>query len=337
MLSLIRNGPKIIILESHRIGELKDYLKSKFNTLDTGVNKALEHANETSTVIFFTKEMKEIIRLQDIVDVLVIYNLSDIILSSLFNEKKYDFISKIRIAPRIIVMKTFGDILKVINEVRNDYKGIEGSFESLLEENNNGTVITFTESNINKPLSLENIHEKALYVNKKFPELIKDLKIHDLKYLNIGLDKKDWYELKIKIYDSYGEYSLHYKRLIKVIEELDLGIVLGERWGTDTALVFLSVEVYSIRFFTFYDPEYVKKILLGLEHLEDGTRIVDIDLFHKKKKIHWSDLRERKGRTRMDLSSIYRQGIFSKLNTEIIEELLEFEREIVKGREKNSS
>ncbi|QXM06300.1 hypothetical protein [Crassaminicella indica] len=332
MFSIVRSGPKIFILESSCIHEAIEYFKNHFNAFQCNIDTAFEKSNEDNIVILLTDKMKETIYLTDIKDILVVKCEIEVVLSHILNNKKYNLISCLRIAPRIIMMRYFGDIEKVINELKKDYNAQIGTFDEILEKNNKGTVIAFTKNSLNTPISLSSIYENSLFIHKNYSTLIKDLNIHDLKYLNIGLDNKDWYELHIKIYDSYGEYALHYKRLIHIMESLELGLILGESWGTDAATIFYSVGVYRIRFFTFYDPQYIKKILLGLEYLEDDTRIVDLDLYHKRRKIHWSDLKNREKKDKISLSKLYRNHIISKLEKNSLEELFALEKKILTTR-----
>ncbi|QZY56375.1 hypothetical protein [Crassaminicella profunda] len=332
MFSIIRSGPKILILESCYIHEVINYFKNHFDAFQCNMDTAFEKSNEDNIVILLTEKMKDLLNLTDIKNILVLKGEVETVLSHILNNKKYDFISCSRIAPRIIIMRYFGDIEKVVNEVKEDYNGHIGTFDEILEKNNKGTVIAFTKNPLNHPISLSNIYEKSLLIHGNYSTLMKDLRIHDLKYLNIGLDNKDWYELHIKIYDSYGEYALHYERLVHIMENLQLGLILGESWGTDAATIFYSVGIYRIRFFTFYEPSYIKKMLLGLEYLDDGTRIVDLDLYHKRRKFYWSDLKNREKKDKISLSKIYREKILSTLEKDSLEELFALEKKILNTR-----
>lgn len=235
-------------------------------------------------------------------------------------------------APRIIIMKTFGNTDKVIEQLVKDYQGKVGDFNEILENTNQGTVIIFTQKKIGEPISISDLHGRSVHINSDYPRVMRELKIHDLKYLNMGFDNKDWYELVIKIYDSYGKYMLHYQRLLKVLEHLEVGFILGEAWGKDAATVFLSVGVYRIRFFTYYEPKDIKKILLGLEYLDDGTRIVDLDLYHKRRKIYWTDVMQKKVKDKEELSKIHRDEIFSQLSDTTKKEIIEMEKKILATR-----
>lgn len=332
MFSIVRSGPKILILKSNHINEVINYLQNDFDASRCNIENALENSNDDSIIILLTKKMKETIKFTDVDNILIIKGEMDTMLSHILNNKKYDLISYSRIAPRIIIMRSFGDTEKMLNAIKNDYNSQIGILNEILEENNNGTIIAFTKNSLNKSISISDFYEKSLFVEQNYATIIKDLSINDLKYLNIGLDKKDWYELHIKIYDSYGAYFLHYQRLVKIIEKLELGLILGEDWGKDAATIFYSVEIYRIRLFTFYDPIYIKKILLGLEYLDDGTRIVDFDLYYKRKKLHSSDLRNKEMNDKIALSKKFRKEIQANLETTALKEMYNFEKQILSTR-----
>ncbi|WP_053957670.1 hypothetical protein [Inediibacterium massiliense] len=332
MLSLVRSGPKILVLGSNHVHEIISYCKKMFEGYVCDIDTAFEKSNDQFTIVLLTEKSKQILHLTDIENILVLKENIENILNKMLNDKMYDKISYSRIAPRIIVMRCFGNTQKILDQIKEDHYGSIGTFHKMLEEHNHGVVIVFTTKPLHKPIGLCDLYDKSLFIQQNYPSLIQDLRIHSLKYLNIGLDNKDWYELHIKIYDSYGEYLLHYERLFKVMEDLELGLILGESWGTDAATIFYSVGIYRIRFFTFYEPKVIKKILLGLEYLEDGTRIVDLDLYHKRKKIHWSDVREKNIKDKITLSNKFRKEIFSNLKQETCNQVLVLEEKIKNTR-----
>lgn len=332
MLSIFRSGPKVIIIESSLVELVRNCLVDDFQAERHDIDTAFEKSTENTTIIFLTNKRKDVIKPVDVRDVLFFQNQAESILCRIINDKKYDIVSSARIAPRTIIMKTFGNTDKVIDQIVHDYDAKVGDFIEILENNNKGTIIAFTQRQLNEPVNLSDLHARSILIDKDYPSVMRKLKIHDLKYLNIGFDNKDWYELIIKIYDSYGEYMLHYQRLLKILEHLEVGFILGEAWGKDAATVFLSVGVYRIRFFTYYEPKDIKKILLGLEYLEDGTRIVDFDLYHKRRKVYWTDVMKKKVKNKEELSSIYRGEIFSQINDKVKEEVFEMEKQILDTR-----
>jgi hypothetical protein len=252
----------------------------------------------------------------------------DYVLIEILNNFDAYGIIKTRLTPKLIVMKSIGDFELFFNSVKNDINAVEESTYNMFDNHSRGTFIAFSNTSINYPVAFSDLNNKILYTDDDYTDVIKILRTRNLKYLNSGVKNQDWYELKIKIYDSYGHYDLHYKRLMYVLDKLDYGLVLGESWGTDAATVFLSVGVYKVRLFTFLDPLEIKKLLVALEFLEDGTRVVDYDLYLKRKKIHWDDLRTKQLSTRDAINNHYHNEIYSILSDSEKEELKIMEDDI---------
>ncbi|PAB56816.1 hypothetical protein [Anaeromicrobium sediminis] len=331
MLSIVRSGPKTLVIETNNLKKLSHFLKDDLRGVPYDRDTASTLADDNSSIAFLTTKMKDVVTVADVDYILLIPKDIEKVLSTIISHNKSHLIASLRIAPKIIMMKYLGDVEKTIESISNDYKGIIGTFDEIMEAHTNGVVISFTKENLSSPVSLSNIYDKAVYVKGNFNHILKSLHKKSLKYLNIGMGNKDWYELTIKIYDSYGQYKLHYERLLHIIENLELGLVLGESWGTDAATIFYTVGIYRVRLVTFYPPEYIKKILLGLEYLEDGKRIIDLDLFYKRKKVHWDELRTKEIKKKTDLSKKFREKILDKLKENDRDVLFQYEKEILKN------
>ncbi|MGI6226434.1 MAG: hypothetical protein ACOYJ1_09285 [Peptococcales bacterium] len=333
MLPLIRRGPKILIIESGEPKQLIGCFNDLFQTLPCTFEEAFENSTEDHTIIFIVEKLTDIVHHDEVKYFYLIHEDCDVVLCTILNKKICSCVNRARIAPRTLIMRAFGDLGKVIQELKKNYgSSTTGSFLEMWDQHNSGTILALTHSPLNQKLSLCELYPVTLFIERKYSELRRDLGIHGLKYLNQGLNNSHWQELEIKIYDQYEEYILHYERLIKIIEFLELGIILGESWGQDTALIFNVIEVYRIHFFTFHDPQYIKKILLGLEYLEDETRIVDFDLFYRRKKISWTDIKQEITKNKRVLSKKYRKEIFDKLNPEQKAQIIELEKKIIATR-----
>jgi hypothetical protein len=66
------------------------------------------------------------------------------------------------------------------------------------------------------------------------------------------------------------------------------------------------------------EPNEIKKILLALEYLENGERIVDFDVYYKRKKLHWEDIRKANIKKRSTLSLHYRHELYKQLEKDSI-------------------
>lgn len=336
MFSIIRRGPKSLIIESNNVLEVKRYLSKNFNaSRKCDLKSAFQQANEECTIIFIVEKAKDIINSKECLDIFIIQEEPDVILCRVLNNDIKKYITYSRIAPRIIFMRVFGDLNKIIEKIEEDNKEryVKGDVINILENyNDKGTIVAFTDKPLRKTFNVSDIYKEALYIEEKYSTLIRKMRTDALRYLNAGLDNKDWYEIEIKIYDIYGAYNLHYDRLLKILEGLELGVILGESWSKDYPRLFMAVGVYRVRFFTFYDPKYIKKILVGAEFLEDGMRIIDYDVYYNRKKINWTDVIENNLRSKNLLSEKYRKEILNKIQKSDLDDIKLLESEIIKTR-----
>jgi hypothetical protein len=242
-----------------------------------------------------------------------------------FINSEYRIIERIRQTPQMAVLKTVGDIQKVIEKLLMDINGVRSAFSEVHKGRFKGSYVCFTEENIDKTLDFREFYPECIYTEMNFNDLISHLSKYSLKYVNVGLENKDWYELSIKIYDSYGRFKEQYNRLAYIIDVLNMGLIAGESWGRDVATMFLSVGIYKIKLFTYINPIEIKRVLVALEYDLDGKRLVDYDLFHRKKKIHW-DLVKFEGINRKVENGIKaREVLEGKLTQEQIEKLRKME------------
>ncbi|CDF58681.1 hypothetical protein [Thermobrachium celere] len=332
MLSLFRLGPKMIVIGSEKPEEFTNLLLSNFEAVKTSIVDALNTSYENSTIVFITKPGIKIAHIKDIIATIYINLSADEFYTTLINKRLYDHINDIRSAPGMLIMRTQGDKDKIISSVAYEYKAnMYSIFESLDNGSSNQTIIFFTDRPLNSRLTLNSFETTALLIDENINTVSTKMRTQALRFLNEGLVDRNWYEVKIRIYDRYSEYDLHYKRLSVALDNLDIGLILGESWTKDTPRFLLSVLVYQVKLFTLLPPTEIKKILLGLEYADDGTRIVDLDLIYKNKKIDWTDVKIN-NMERKELGMMFRQEILNSLNNESKKKLLDLENVILNTR-----
>lgn len=333
MISLVRKSTKYLIIETNDLEGMDKYLLKNFSALKSNVHTVSAQSNEDYTVLYLTDDIKKpsIISVTSCV-YLIALDL-DSILASIINEKTYDIIKSVKIAPRFIIFRTFGDINKIIYSILKDYDGkVSDMIKTAYNLNLNCSLIGFTDKPLNRNLGLEDFYEKCLQIDYNTKSLYRNLKMNALRYLNEGLSNKKWYEMEIRIYDIYNAYPFHYRRLMHVIEHLELGIVLGESWTKDYPFVLMPVGVYSLKFFTFFEPAYIKRIMMGLEQNDNGLRLCDIDVYYNRKKLSWREFAKGKDKTKEGTRQDFRKNFIEMLSPESAKYILEIESETIKGR-----
>lgn len=335
MLNLVRGSCKVIILESHDLSQLKSFIHRSQTVLKDGLytpkllNDIFSISNEGNTVVVVTDKISEKVREADMLYLFLLKDELEGLLATISNSSiGKPIVNKVKLSPRIILLRAIGDIERVIEQVTKDVNGVTLPTSHAQDNVATGTLIYFSGNALHKATHLNTTYETCVYTTTSYYSVFRYLRNQNLKYLNIGIDNTDWYELKIKIYDAYGHFDLHYNRMRYIFEKLEMGMILGETWGTDIASVFQTVGIYKVRFFTFKKPLEIKKILVGLEYLEDGERICDYDLYWKRKKYHWDQVRTEDAKGKTELGIYYRQGIMSQLNHSEQVKMATMEKEI---------
>lgn len=333
MISLVRKSTKYLIIETNNLVKMDNYLIENFNALKSNVHTVSAQSNEDYTVLYLTDDINKPSIISDKSCVYLISSDLDSILSDIINEKTYSLIKNVKIAPRFIIFRTFGDVNKIIYSILKDYDGkISDMIETAYNLDLSCSLIGFTDKPLNRNLGLNDFYEKCLQIDYNTKSLYRNLKMNALRYLNEGLANKNWYEMEIRIYDIYNAYPFHYRRLMHIIEHLELGIVLGESWTKDYPFVLMPIGVYSLKFFTFFEPSYIKGIMMGLEHDDEGVRLCDLDVYYNRKKLSWREFAREKGSTKESTRQTFRKKLIDMLSPESAKYILEIEKETLNSR-----
>lgn len=332
MISLIRKSSKQLVIETYDTNAIENYFINTLNAFKSSFYTIFSKTNEDYTIIYITDDLSKPAILCKDTQVYMLPLDSDEILCRITNDNKHHLIKSLRVAPRPIIIRYFGNLDKIIYSILKDYEGKIGSInESALNFELTDSIIAFTDKSLSRNISLDDMNEKCVLVHKPFKELYRNLKLNLLRYLSDGLENKNWFEFDIRIYDIYNAYHLHYRRLRHVLDNLELGLILGENWSRDHAVMLMTVGVYSIKFFTLHDPKYIKKILMGLEVSSDNKRLCDYDIYYGKKKISWVEFAQDRKESRLDVAARCRKELIDMLPPSSIEYINNIEKEIMKN------
>lgn len=336
MISLVRNGSRSIYITTRKMDSLIDFLKSNLNAEEIDIQIIQDRSREYQTIVFIADKPMDSNDRSQVVKSLIIPEEPINVLSNLITNHKSDVIDSIRPGANFVIMRSSGDLDKVVSAMEKDLGGKIITYDDYIKNDNSKyTIIGLTEKPLSKGIVASDFNDKFLMVEGEYGRIKKEIRMQALRYLNIGISHKDWNEIEIRIYDMYGAYNLQYDRMMEAFDDLDIGLVLGESWSKDYPKAMLAVQVYRIRFFTFKDPFELKKMLFGLEYLEDGTRIVDYDVYFKNEKLSWNKDLTRKERFAIDrkqMAKDARKELFDKLSKDTLEEIKRLEDEIVKSR-----
>jgi len=284
---LIRMGPRFLFIRTECTDEVTKFLEEKLSGKTMDIWKAIEEASDNSTICFMTGINSEKTRVEDARRIVLVNEASTIILGSIINNRMSHLLNRVDLGPALVVMRIAGDERKIIERLKEMLSGKEVELlEGISLGEKDDTIIAFTNKAINGPVPPNDFVENKLLIPKPIREVQQILRTEALRIITQALEDSQWYELRINIYDSYGRYEEHYRRLMFIFSKLEIGMILGESWTKDYAVMLFSVLTYQVRLFTFYTPYEIKKLLMALEYTTDGNRLVDFDLYYKNKKIH---------------------------------------------------
>ncbi|MZQ97790.1 MAG: hypothetical protein GT601_08930 [Acidaminobacter sp.] len=334
MVSLLRNGPRMLYIGTTKRFEFINFLIEKFQAEILDVDVVFDRSDEFNTIIYLFSDLKPSVNKSDVKDTLLIRKDVAHVLCQLIQNENATLIQAIRPAPQTILMRAIGDMEKMLLNIQKDFGGKIGSFNYCVESGcAASTIIGLTDKPLSRSAKFSDMYHNFLRLDQDYATLHRDLTMDAYRYLNSSMDNKEWHEFEIRIYDVYGAFQLHYQRLIEVLDSLELGIVIGESWSKDYPKFLFPVEVYSVHFLTFVEPKVFKQILLGLEHLSDGERIVDYDLYIKNKKVYWREALQNKTNINRETESLKaRSEVYGRLDQKTKAELAVLEQKILGTR-----
>lgn len=327
MLSLVRGGFHALFL---RVGG-GQIIREMIETFDLSLSswkKVYEEAGEDETVIIVSQKgiprgRPQLFRTEAP---------PCAILAFLLNSSCKDQVLRVKILPRGILFRVTGNYRSTIEEIRRDFNAESSRKGNLLWWTHPTRVaIAFTCRNLNRSIAPSDLVEDILYVNMPYEKLLPQLRNRALEYFNEARGGADWNAYEIHVYDAYERYDIHAERLRSVLDDLEMGFVLGEGWGKDYARILMPVKVYRFRLFSFLSPGKIKETLMGLEFDGEGKRLVDIDIYQGKQKIAWQTLGRDMGLSHSETGRICREKLLLELSPQTLLRLRHCEEELSKA------
>jgi len=314
---LVRTGPRFLFLWNNDREKLLSLLEKEYSSERKPLDQAIEESGEGDTIVFALEKDEE----KELVDGSTPVLLSDIgssplLVSILNSQHLQENIKKAELGPGLLVMKAPPPGEKILEKVRSEYDAFPTALqEAIIKGDSNWSVLGFTDRPLSRPLSTSDLLQDTLLIKKNVPELYQELRRQAVKYLTEELEEGEWRELKINIYDSLERYNIHYERVTTVIEDFEVGFILGETWSVDHPFVLMSVPVFQVQLFTYLSPKEVKRIMMSLEYDDQGNRVADLDLYFQKKKVEWGGVEKGRKTSRLDIALAYRDKYMPSLTT----------------------
>ncbi len=323
----IRHGPRFLFLRSAEPEKLARVCRGAFDAAAYSFDEALARSDEDTTLVFLTPPGLTKTRVSDALTILLAPVAASIVLTTLFQRGVAGLLENAHLGPGSIILRVIGGGAGVVEELAERYAGACDDFEGLIEAGDvDDTIVGLTNAPLNRVLPRDAIIDPQLLVKRPSHRLYPELRNRGTLFITHSLDRKEWYEFRVNIYDAAERYEEHYRRIIATLTDLEAGFVLGESWTRDHALVLLSVPAYQLRLFSLFEPREVKRILVGLEYDERGRRLVDIDVYYRNRKISYNDkgVRRYAGETRLEI----RRSLFERLSAEASGEIRGLERRL---------
>ncbi|CAI1494062.1 conserved protein of unknown function [Thermococcus nautili] len=317
---LLRFGPSIIFLRTPHREALESAIGELFGVEKIPTDIAIKESSEFETVLFVTDEWKkETIPPES---AFLIRCHAPAVLSRIINANLP--VEKVHVESAIIFLRVPERVEEGLRLIAEKYGGEVMDIRTALDEGEAmDTIIGLTRKKLSSPIGPEDV-EGAVLVRKDFLSVYREL-LMDTPLLLLKL-LPEWNEITIKLYDTAKRYEENIERLMLVIEDLDLGFIVGEGWDWDYPRPFMRVPVYRLKLLTWEDPLRVKFLLKGLEY-RGYKRLCDIDVFVEGKKIDWVKLG--KFNSKFELAEKAREELEKMLSDDVREKLHEIEERLL--------
>ncbi len=328
---LFTEGPNLIFVRTENVDNMENILSESGFSKCTGPEDAFESAPCRSTIIFITEADKVKTRIEDALYTFLSPYGSDITLSHLYNNGILHKATRVDLGPGIIFLKAINDhhvstlkekLSKELYSHRFDFvKGVEiGEVGD--------TIIYVTTKSLSQPVRV-NLSEEIVLIHKNKYMTSAYLEKNIIRLFMETIPEDTLKEVGITIYDHHNLYDIQRQRIYTVITDLSLGFIVGEHFTTDSPRFLMRIIVYLIKLLTHEDIEKIKWYLMGLEFLENGMRVCDIDVLVKGKKYSWRDLPgiDHTGR-KEHIALQAREELLALLSDEAKEELSRLDEEL---------
>ncbi len=286
----LRVGTRLLFIRSTNPQETSQRLTMHLGCREVTLEEGQRESDENSTLLFITPTGLEITDSDDAAYILLAEGSGTAVLSEVINQQLMDDIERIDMGPRILIFRVPEIEDEIIEVLAKDFNARRVTWKEGVRLGEKGqTMLGLTTQRLHQALDEKAVHNQHLLIDQPLNECYAQLRREALLYITHSLKDGSWYEYRINLYDTKENYELHYKRLIQVISGLEMGMILGESWTRDHALALMSVMAYQVRLFSFLKPPEIKKILVGLEYDEKGHRLADFDLYHRNKKVAWTE------------------------------------------------
>ena len=293
----VRVGTRLLFFRTENPEAMCHQLITRLFYRKVTLEEGLRDSDENSSLLFIIPMNREIMDPDGAEYILLAEGSGTAVFTGIINAGLVNHIRQVEMGPRILILRVPENEEEVLSALAKDYDAQKVTWqEGVLRGSPNQTLLWLTTQRLHPSLADQAVYPYQLLIDQPFHECYARLRREALLYITHSLKDGSWYEYRINIYDSKDQYELHYQRLIQVVSVLELGMVLGESWTRDHALVLMSVLAYQVRMFSFMTPVEVKRILMGLEYDETGRRLVDMDLYHRNKKIPWTETQGQSGR-----------------------------------------
>jgi hypothetical protein len=326
----MRFGPSILFIRTAHPEAVGEAIGKIFGVEPIPTERAIRESHEFETVLFITGEGERKTIPPD--EGFLIRDSARSVLAGVINSGLP--VGKVQVESALIFIRVPDKVEEALKLLSGEFQGEVLSLREALDKGEaRDTIIAVTMKRLSCPLGPEEV-KGAVLVREHFLSVYRRLGIN-APILLLKL-MPEWKEITIKLYDTERRYEENIARLLMVLEDLDLGFVVGEGWDWDYPRPFMRVPVYKLKLLTWEDPVRVKFFLKGLEY-RGYNRLCDIDVFVEGKKIDWVKLG--KFDSKFELAKAAREELEKHLNEDVKKRLYEIEEGLLKeaGEEKTKA
>lgn len=315
----LRLGPSVVFINPPNSGRKVAEL---FGAKATSFDDAIAASNELETILVPAEET-DYTPFSPEREAYLIHERADVVFKEIINSGVD--VRRVILESKYIVMRVPSDPKKAAGEIARMYGGDVTTFENgLMVGEEKDTLVLLTTKKLSSPLSIADI-AAAVLIRRPFLEVYRNLSVQLPIILHRAMPE-GYRELTVKIYDTARRYDENVERVMLVIEDLDVGFIVGEGWDWDYPRPFMRVPVYRLKIITWERPERIKFLLKGLEY-RGYKRLCDIDVFENGKKISWVEVS--KGMEKLELARKAREELERLLSREAKERLENIEEKLI--------